>query len=321
MDNKLLLQAYHYMLESRILDEFCEKEFVNQGVNLRHYHSGIGQEALSVAGPVCLRRDDFLYYTHRGVASLLSKGVPLDQVMRDLFFKPGGTNRGCGSVMHCTAPELGIPGRNGVFGDRFTIASGLALSAKLRNTQQVVICYYGEAAAARGMYYEAMNHAVAWKLPVIFIGENNGFSISSRTRDLYANGDLSSMWRGYDIPIVQFDGNDICAALTAVETAVERARCGHGPSVLEGITYRISAHIPMEDEFAYRSPSEVEDWRAKDPIIRAKNALIEAGAWDETRDGELSGKLFSQVRELYRELEKTPIVEKSEIFEKVYYAG
>lgn len=319
MNNDLVLKAYKMMLTSRILDEFCEGEFVNKGVNLRHYHSSIGQEALSVGGAIGLRKSDFLYYTHRGVAPLLSKGISLDKVMRDLFFKPGGTNRGTGSVMHSLDPELGIPGRNGVFGDRFTIASGLALSAKLRDTQQVAVCYYGEAAAARGMYYEAINLAVLWKLPVIFIGENNGFSISSRTRDIYANGDLSSMWKGYDIPVVKFDGNDLLATLEAVETAVERAREGKGPSVLEGVTYRISAHIPMEAEFEYRTPEEVEDWRRKDPIPRAKEYLVSQGVWDDQRDAALRDALYHEVRKLYAELEKTPIVDRSEMFTMVYY--
>lgn len=319
MNNDLVLKAYKMMLTSRILDEFCEGEFVNKGVNLRHYHSSIGQEALSVGGAIGLRKSDFLYYTHRGVAPLLSKGISLEKVMRDLFFKPGGTNRGTGSVMHSLDPELGIPGRNGVFGDRFTIASGLALSAKLRDTQQVAVCYYGEAAAARGMYYEAINLAVLWKLPVIFIGENNGFSISSRTRDIYANGDISSMWRGYDIPVVKFDGNDILATLDAVEAAVERAREGKGPSVLEGVTYRISAHIPMEAEFEYRTPEEVEDWRRKDPIPRAKEYLIAQGVWDEQQDSALRDELYHEVRRLYAELEKTPIVDRSEMFTMVYY--
>lgn len=319
MEYELMLKAYKIMLESRILDEFCEGEFVNKGVNLRHYHSGIGQEALSVSGAINLRRDDYLYYTHRGVAPLLAKGLPLDAVMRDLFFKPGGTNRGTGSVMHTCAPEYGIPGRNGVFGERFSISSGLALSAKLRNTQQVTVCYYGEAAAARGMYYEAINLAVLWKLPVIFIGENNGFSISSRTRDIYANGDLSSMWRGYDIPVVKFDGNDIAACLEAVEAAVERARRGEGPSVLEGVTYRISAHIPMEAEFEYRSPDEVKDWRKKDPIDRAKLYLLSGGAWSEEQDRQLRDKIYKEVRDNYAQLEKTPIVDQSEMYTMVYY--
>ena len=319
MNDELMLKAYEMMLESRLLDEFCEGEFVNKGVNLRHYHSSIGQEALSVAAPVCMRKEDYLYYTHRGVAPLLAKGLSLDKVMRDLFFKPGGTNRGSGSIMHTSAPELGIPGRNGVFGDRFTIASGLALASKLRNEQKVAVCYYGEASAARGMYYEAMNHAVLWKLPVVFIGENNGFSISSRTRDLYATGDLSSMWKGYDIPVVKFDGNDIKACIEAVEAAIDRAREGKGPSVLEGVTYRISAHIPFEAEFEYRSMDEVNEWRAKDPIIRAKRYMMDAGTWDEKKDKVLHDKLFEQVRSTYKKLDETPIVDRDEIFTMVYY--
>lgn len=319
MNNDLVLKAYRVMLTSRLLDEFCEQEFVEKGVNLRHYHSSIGQEALSAGGAAGLRKNDFLYYTHRGVAPLLAKGIPLEKVMRDLFFKPGGTNRGTGSVMHSLAPELGIPGRNGVFGDRFTIASGLALSAKLRDTQQVAVCYYGEAAASRGMYYEALNLAVLWKLPVVFLGENNGFSISSRTREIYATGDLSSMWKGYDIPVVKFDGNDIVAVLGAMETAVERAREGKGPSVLEGVTYRISAHIPMEAQYAYRSKDEVEEWRKKDPILRARAYLTEQGVWDEERDRALREELYAEVRRLYAELEKTPIACRDEMFTQVYY--
>lgn len=319
MDNQLLLKAYRLMLTSRLLDEFCEGEFVDKGVNLRHYHSSIGQEALCVGGAVALRTDDYLYYTHRGVGALLAKGVSLDKVMRDLFFRPGGTNRGTGSVMHTLAPELGIPGRNGVFGDRFTIASGLALSAKLRDTQQVAVCYYGEAAAARGMFYEAMNLAVLWKLPAVFIGENNGFSISSRTRDIYATGDISSMWKGYGIPVVKVDGNDITAVLEAVETAVERARRGEGPSVIEGVTYRISAHIPMEDQYAYRTVDEVEEWRKKDPIRRACDELTARDVWDEEKDAALHAELFQTVRDLYAQLETTPIVDRSEMFTQLYY--
>ena len=319
MNNELVLKAYKLMMASRLLDEFCEGEFVDKGVNLRHYHSSIGQEALSVGGVVGLRKDDFLYYTHRGVAPLLTKGIELDKVMRDLFFRPGGTNRGTGSVMHSLAPELGIPGRNGVFGDRFTIASGLALSAKLRDTQQVSVCYYGEAAAARGMYYEAINLAILWKLPVIFIGENNGFSISSRTREIYATGDLSSMWKGYDIPVVKVDGNDLIAVMEAVGTAVERAREGKGPSVIEGVTYRISAHIPMEAQFAYRSRDEVDEWRQKDPIDRAKKYLMEQSVWSEEEDKQLRDELFAEIRRLYSELIETPIVDRSEMFTQVYY--
>ena len=149
--------------------------------------------------------------------------------------------------------------------------------------------------------------------------EARRFSISSRTRDIYANGDLSSMWKGYDIPVVKFDGNDIISVLEAVETAVERAREGKGPSVLEGVTYRISAHIPMEAQFEYRTVDEVNEWREKDPIPRARAWLIEHGVWDMEQDESLKEQLFNEVRERYAALEKTPIVDRSEMFTMVYY--
>jgi TPP-dependent pyruvate/acetoin dehydrogenase alpha subunit len=315
----ILKKAYEIMLLSRILDEFCQNEFVYKGVNLRHYHSGIGQEALSVAGAIVLRKTDYLFYTHRGVASLLAKGIPLEKVMRDLFFKTGGTNEGCGSVMHACDPEIGIVGRNGVFGSRFTIASGLALASKTRKTKNVTVCYYGEAAGARGQYYEAMNMAVLWSLPIVFIAENNGFSVNSRTDEIYATGDLSSMWKGFDIPVIKFDGNDLKACMEAVEYAVARARDGKGPSILEGVTYRISEHIPFEDHLAYRELEEIQGWAEKDPIKRAKDYLIKDGLLSEEEDKKLYDKIYTEVRNIYKEIEKAPIVDKEEVFKLVYY--
>lgn len=315
----LLRKAYEVMLLSRILDEFCEGEFVHKGVNLRHYHSGIGQEALSVAGAIGLRKTDYLFYTHRGVASLLAKGIPLDKAMRDLFFKTGGTNDGSGSIMHAYDPELGIVGRNGVFGSRFTIASGLALASKTRKTKNVTVCYYGEAAGARGLYYEALNMAVLWSLPIIFIGENNGFSVNSRTNEIYATGDLSSMWKGFNIPVIKFDGNDLKTCMEVVESAIDRARNGKGPSVLEGITYRVSEHIPFEDHLSYRELEEIQEWVEKDPIKKARNDLISVGLLSEEEDKHLYDKYYTKVRTLYKEIEKAPIIDKKEIYKLIYY--
>ena len=239
--------------------------------------------------------------------------------MRDMFFKTGGTNDGSGSVMHTYAPEVGIVGRNGVFGSRFTIAAGLALAAKERKTKTVALCYYGEAAAARGMYYEALNMAVLWKLPVIYLAENNGFSVSSRTEEVYAPGNMSDMWRGFDIPVLRFDGNDMFAVAEAVENAVSRAREGKGPSVLEGITYRISEHIPFEDHYAYREEAEIEEWREKDPIARAQKSLIGMGIWNMEKEEALCTELKGRIRELYQKVEKAPVTDPSEIYRKVYY--
>jgi len=312
-------KAYELMLTSRILDEFCE-ELYRAGTPLRHYHSGIGQEACAVGGTYDLREDDYLYYAHRGVGVLLAKGLSLKAVMYDLFLKPGGTNQGLGSAMHTCAPELGLPGRAGVFGFQFTFSAGSALGAKLQGKDSVAVCYYGEAAGSRGPYFEALNMAVLWKLPVIYFAETNGFSTSSRTEDLFATGDMSSMWKGFDIPIAKVDGNDLNAVRAATQAAIERGRSGKGPSVIECMTYRISPHIPGDKDDTYRSLEEVEYWKKKDPILRAKRELAADGALSEAEDAKLRSALRAEVEALYAEIQKTPVVSKSEAFRVLYFA-
>jgi len=319
MGDNGLLRAYEVMLTSRLFDEFTE-ELVRKGTRVDHFHSGIGQEALSVGGVIDLKESDYLCYTHRGVGSLLAKGVSLKDVMFDLFFKDGGTNRGSGSVMHTYAPNVGIVGRNGVFGTRFTIAAGLALAAKKKKKGNITICYYGEAAGARGQYYEAINMCVLWKLPVVFIAENNGFSVNSRTENIFATGNMSDMWRGFDIPVSQFDGNDLNVVRSVVGEAVERARSGKGPSVLEGITYRISPHSPMEkDDLLYREVEEIEKWCQKDPVKRTKEDLLKKGIFTEEDNELLKEKINEEIKKTHELILKAPIIPKEEVYTMIYF--
>lgn len=229
-----------------------------------------------VASVAPLRATDQMIYTHRGYGHLLAKGISLKEVALDMFFRTGGTNGGYGGVMHVNRPELGIPGREGVFGTRFGIAIGLAMASKMRGRDDVTVCFYGEAAGARGILYEALNMAVLWSLPVIFIAENNGWSVSSRTEWLYPNARMSRVWRGFEIPVSVIDGNDAEAVYAEVTSALERGRKGMGPSVIEGLTYRIDPHIWWDDA-AYQSQDEIAMWREKDPIRHLEARLIEHG--------------------------------------------
>ncbi len=271
-----LTSAYRLMALSRRFDERMG-ELNRRGVPVPHYHSGIGQEALMVAAVMPLRRTDQMIYTHRGYGHLLAKGISLREIVLDLFMKAGGTNQGMGGVMHVNRPDLGVPGREGAFGSRFAIAAGLALAAKLDGRDDVAVCFYGEAAGARGILYEALNMAVLWKLPVVYIAEHNGWSVSSRTEWLYPEGSMSRVWRGFEIPVEVVDGNDSETVFTAVSRAVSHARAGNGPSVVEGLTYRIEPHI-WKDKAAYQPSEEIELWRARDPLLRAAKRLIEFGA-------------------------------------------
>jgi TPP-dependent pyruvate/acetoin dehydrogenase alpha subunit len=273
MELEELKSAYRLMMLSRCFDEYVG-ELNRRGVPVPHYHSGVGQEALMVAAVMPLRKTDQMIYTHRGYGHLFTKGISLREVVLDLFMKAGGTNQGMGGVMHVNRPDLGVPGREGAFGGRFAIAAGLALAAKLDGRNDVTVCFYGEAAGARGILYEALNMAVLWKLPVIYIAEHNGWSVSSRTEWLYPEGRMSRVWRGFDIPVDVIDGNDPEMIFATVSRAVAHARAGHGPSVIEGLTYRIEPHIWTE-KAPYQPAEEIAEWRRRDPIQRTVTRLRE----------------------------------------------
>jgi TPP-dependent pyruvate/acetoin dehydrogenase alpha subunit len=263
------------MVMSRRLDEICGG-LLREGMVVPHYHSGRGQEALMVASVMPLRTPDTLIYTHRGYGHLMAKGVSVLEIFCDLFNKRGGTNDGFGGVMHVSRPEIGVPGREGVFGTRFGIAVGMALANVLLESEDVVACFYGEAAGARGQLYESLNMAVLWKLPVVFVAENNGWSFSSRTEWLYPEARMTRVWRGFDIPVWEVDGNDAIAIWRTMAKAVDRARKGEGPSVIEGLTYRLDPHIWYDDAL-YQDEKELASWLARDPIEKLERQLVERG--------------------------------------------
>lgn len=258
-----------------------------------------------VASVAPLRASDQMIYTHRGYGHLLAKGVSLREIALDMFFRAGGTNEGFGGVMHVNRPDIGVPGREGVFGTRFGIAAGLAIAAQRRGVDDVVVCFYGEAAGARGILYEALNMAVLWSLPVIFIAENNGWSVSSRTEWLYPESRMSRVWTGFEIPVTVIDGNDAEAIYSVVSTAVQRARKGSGPSVIEGLTYRVDPHIWWDDA-AYQSPEEIAMWRGKDPIKQLERRLLLGGV-PKTELERLDAAATEQVKDALFEVETSAL--------------
>ena len=271
----LLEKLVRLMLVSRRFDEECAR-LLKAGATVPHYHSGLGQEALMVGSAAALRDDDTYIYTHRGYGQLLAKGVSLDELAHDMWLKEGGTNHGRGAVMHVNRPDIGIPGREGVFGSRFGLAVGFALAHRLNGSDAIVVCCYGEAAGARGPLYEAMNMAVLWDLPILFLAENNGWSFTTPTEWLYPGGKMSSVWRGFEIPVELIDGNDVEAVYWHVTQAAEAMRKRPGPRVIEGMTYRLDPHIWWDDS-AYQPKAEIDAWRTRDPITRAVQRLREFG--------------------------------------------
>lgn len=300
--------AYRLMLVSRAVDDACLRVLA-AGDAVPNYHSARGQEALAAFGMVLDDRD-YLQFTYRDFAPLLAKGLPLEALVADLRLKATGTTRGFGGIMHVAAPELGIVGRNSIFGSRFGIAVGLALSAQLEGRGRVVMCLYGEAEGGRGPIYEAINFACLRSLPIVFAAENNGFCISARTAELYAGGDMSGQWRGMPMPVVAVDGNDVAAVHAAAAAAVLRARSGLGPSLIEAVTYRIDAHFPTEAEFLgrfdYRTEAEIAAWRAKDPVDRAERGVLASGALDAAAVAALRAEVADAVERAFAEADASP---------------
>ncbi len=280
MDLSETLTAYRLMLTSRVIDDRCQ-ELVVDGGFVPNYHSGRGQEALSVALGFAPERRDYLLYTYRDFGALLAKGVTITELVADLLLKVTGTTKGFGGIMHVVAPQHGIVGRNGVFGSRFGIAIGLALASVRLNEDRVVVCAFGEAEASRGPLYEALNMACLGNLPVLFVAQNNGFAIAARTQDMFASGDMSGMWQGAPLPVTTVDGNEWEAVYQAVEVGLRHCRDGLGPYFLEAFTYRIDAHFPDDDDSRYRTVQEVDEWRAKDPITCCEVAFLEQGILDD----------------------------------------
>jgi TPP-dependent pyruvate/acetoin dehydrogenase alpha subunit len=296
------LEGYRLMLASRETDMVCREIIAGGGV-VPNYHGGFGLEAGSVGMGMALERRDYLLYTYRDFGALMAKGISLAELAGDLLLRVTGTTKGFGGIMHVVAPERGIVGRNGVFGSRFGVAVGLGMASKYQNDGRVTLCAYGEAEGGRGPLYEAINMACLAKLPIVFAPLNNGFTISTRTKDVYAGGSMTAMWRGSPLPVMIVDGNALEDVTSAVGAAVRHARSGLGPVMVEICSYRVDPHIPAEATVfgtpPYRSEAEIDSWRARDPIQRFEELLLSAGALDSKRVQEIRGEVTASVRQAF----------------------
>lgn len=280
MKDPELERSYRLMLLSRAVDEACD-DLSDRGHAVPNYHGARGQEALYAGVGVALKSDDYLLFNYRAFATLLAKGVTLEQLMGDLLSNTAGTTRGHGGIMHVNAPGLGIPGRNGVFGSKFGIALGLAQEIQLNDRDAAVVCMFGEAEGNRGGLYEAMNVAALRALPIVFIAENNGFAVAATTDLLYATGDMSGGVKGFPMPVRKIDGNDSKTTAREVGAAATSARAGKGPSFIECVTLRLDPHHAHDDQMKYRTTDELERAWTGEPIAVAEQQLRATGWTDE----------------------------------------
>jgi pyruvate dehydrogenase E1 component alpha subunit len=275
IDNKRCIKMYEQMLTIRHFEEKAIELFEHNLIR-GNIHPCIGQEAVSVGACTPLRRDDYMVNTHRGHGNCIAKGADLKLMMAELFGKSTGYCKGKGGSMHIADFQGGNLGANGIVGGGLPIAVGAGISIQNRETDQVAVCFFGDGATNQGTFHESLNLAALWKLPVIFVCENNLYALSTPVREAISVVKISDRAMAYGIPGVSIDGNDIIAVYTAMKEAVERARAGEGPTLLDCITYRFYGHFTGDPGkgITYRSKEEMNQWLERCPIKRFRERLI-----------------------------------------------
>ena len=297
--------------DSRVL------EIYREGIMRGTSHPYIGEEAIAVGACAALRNDDYITSTHRGHGHCIAKGGDIRMMMAELLGKATGYSRGKGGSMHIADVSKGILGANGIVGGGMGIATGSALSASIRGTDQVTVCFFGDGALNQGILHECSNIAAIWKLPVIFLCENNQFAMSARAERFTSVPDPSVRAQGYGFPGVRIDGMDVIAVHEAVAEAVERARRGDGPSMIVAMTYRYFGHH-VGDPLNYRTREEVDEARKSDPIERFKSRLLDARVMDETRLQQLDEQVNAAVEDAITFARNSPEPSAEILMEDIY---
>jgi pyruvate dehydrogenase E1 component alpha subunit len=279
-------------------------------------HLSIGQEAVAVGAIAALRPDDYITATHRGHGQIIAKGGELAPMMAELMGREGGYCRGKGGSMHLFSFDLGVLGANGILGAAQPIAVGAALSAQVRGTDQVVVTFLGEGASAEGAVHEAMNLAGVWRLPVVFVFEVNGFAELSPYDVHVAVASLAERGAAYGMPGEAVDGTDVVAVHAAVARAVERARAGDGPSVVEARTVRWRGHYEGDPQ-KYRDADELAQRSDRDPIALVAESLRDAGV-DDVWFAEVDDAVAVELDTAVRDAEASPEPPQSAAFEGVF---
>ena len=280
-------------------------------------HLYAGEEA--VATGVCsnLRISDFITSTHRGHGHLIAKGGDVKFMMAEVLGKRTGYCKGKGGSMHIADRDLGILGANGIVGAGPPLAAGAALACQYQDTDNVAVCFFGDGASNQGTTHEAMNLATCWKLPVVFVAENNMYGISSCTINSMCVPNIADRAGAYDMPGIVLDGNDVMAVYEAAGEAIKRARAGQGPSLIECKTYRHRGHFEG-DPCVYRSKEELDEWKEKDPSPRFESKLLELGVLTPEKTKEIKGSIQAQIAEAESFGESSPYPDPSEITFDLY---
>jgi acetoin:2,6-dichlorophenolindophenol oxidoreductase subunit alpha len=280
LDRDLRLRLYRTMLGCRLFEQRTHELFL-AGLVRGTTHLGIGQEAVAAGFAAAMRPDDWTFCTYRGHNHTLARGTPMPPVLLELVGKQGALMGTKGGSMHLTSVEHGVMGSYAIVGAHLPIAVGAAWSAQYRKTDQVAVCFFGDGTTNIGAFHEALNMAVVWKSPVVFVCENNQYMEYTPIRSVTAvERPAADRASAYGLEPLVVDGNDVEAVHAMARQTIERARAGDGPSLVEAVTYRHGGHS-RADPGKYRPDDEVQAWLARDPIPAQRARLLNAGVAEE----------------------------------------
>ncbi len=317
LDNERLIELYRTMVTIRRFEERVAELFTAGRLH-GAVHLYIGEEAVATGACAALRPDDYITSTHRGHGHCIAKGGRLEKMMAEIFGRVSGYCKGKGGSMHIADLDMGILGANGIVGGGQPIAVGAALANKLQGSDRVTVCFFGDGASNTGSFHESLNLASVLKLPVVFICENNQFAVSTRCTYSIPIENVAGRAAGYGMPGAVVDGNDVLAVYEGVKAAVDRARTGQGPSLVEAKTYRWEGHYRGDPE-TYRTHEEVEEWREKrDPIILFREKLATQGLMSPEQAEAINAQVKAAVEAAVRFAEGSPEPDAGSLYEDLH---
>ena len=317
IESEELIQMYRTMLTIRRFEERVAKEF-HEGAFPGVVHSYIGQEAIAVGVCSNLRKEDRIVSNHRGHGHCIAKGADMRRMMAEIYGRKTGYCKGKGGSMHIADFSIGILGANGIVAAGLPIAVGAALAAKLEGKNRIAAVFFGDGACQEGEFHESMNLASIWKLPIIFVCENNLYGVNTPMQYAIAGGDILKRALAYNMPGIAVDGNDIIAVHEIAREMVVRTRAGEGPRFLECKTYRWRGHFEIDMIPDLRPVEEIESWKKKCPVASLERKLLEAGILTRQDIEEMDSQIMAQIEDAVTYALESPLPAPEDALENIY---
>ncbi len=311
-----LLSLYHQMLVIRRTEEAAAKAYA-QGKIGGFLHLGIGQESVCTGAIAALKPTDYVVGTYREHGHYIAKGGTAKEVLAELFGKSTGCSKGLGGSMHLFSAKNRMLGGYGIVGGHVPLAAGVAFGSKYRGTDEVTLCFFGDGSVPQGAFHEGISLAGLWKLPIVFICENNQYSMGTPLYRTLAVKDVTAQAAGYNVARDRFEAHDALLVKERIAEAVERARTTQQPTLVEAITYRFRGHS-MSDPGNYRTKDEIEEWKKRDPITVARTRLTEEFAASEDELISLEAAVKAEVQEAVRFADESPPPDPKNLYDYVY---